>query len=145
VIFEHIHMLNEKSCAYEVVCSRLRYMFAELEIKVRFIALGMSISNSRDVSDWLGVSAEHVFNFHPKNRPIPLGIYIQSFDQHEVESRFFTMTRSLYQTLDSKCGTEPVIIFASDKKAVRLAAVHLSSYTSESRNDNRFLHVLDEE
>ena len=55
------------------------------------------------------------------------------------------MTRSLYQTLDSKCGTDPVIIFASDKKAARLAAVHLSSYTSESQNDNRFLHVFTEE
>lgn len=145
VVMEHIHMINHGSSAYEVVCSRMRYIFAELASKVRFIVIGASIANSKDLHEWLGIEPENVFNFHPKNRPIPLNLYIQAFDQHEENSRFYAMTRSLYHTLDTRCKNELIIIFVSDKKAARLAASHLASYAIGSGQDGRFLNIKGEE
>ena len=145
VIFKHIHLITHGSSSYEVVCSRLRNKFAENDIKVRFIALGMPIANSRDISEWLGIESENVFNFHPKNRPIPLDLYIQSFDQHEATSRFYAMTRSLYQTIDQKGGEDPIIIFVDDKKSARLAASHLVSYATSSGQEKKYVKLKNTE
>jgi pre-mRNA-splicing helicase BRR2 len=138
-VFDHIHMLKENSSAYEVICSRLRFMLAETEKKVRLIALSVSIANSSDVADWLGIQPDNVFNFHPKARPILLDTRIQTFDQHEPNIRFYSMTRLMFQDLMKFSKKKPTIIFVSDKKSARLAAAHLNNYAQS--HQGLFLNV----
>ena len=125
---DHIHMLNQNLSAFEVVASRMRFMLAEIEKKIRIVATGISVANSRDLSEWLGIQSEFVFNFHPKVRPIPLEAVVQSFDQHEPNIRFYSITRQLFLDLGRYAKKKPVIVFVSDKKAARMAAAHLNNY-----------------
>ena len=133
VLLDHIHMLNENSSAYEVVAGRLRFMLAETEKQVRIIGTGISIANARDISEWLGIHGENVFNFHPKVRPISLEAVIHAFDQPEPNIRFYSMTRQLYQDLSRHSKKKSVIIFVSDKKAARLVSAHLNNYATASK------------
>jgi len=93
-VIDHLHLLNHNESVYEVVISRLRYIFIELDIQLRIIAMSCSTANSRDVCDWLGVEESCTFNFHPNVRPIGLDIYIYGFDHYHPKSRFHSMTRN---------------------------------------------------
>lgn len=55
----------------------MRYMSAHLEHTIRVVALSSSISNAKDVSQWLGCTPTGFFNFHPNVRPVPLELHIQ--------------------------------------------------------------------
>ena len=138
-IFDHIHMLNVNSSAYEVVCSRTRLMLAETERKVRIIATGLSIANAKDIAEWLGIQTECIFNFHPKVRPIPLEAVVQSFDQSEPHIRFYAMTSHLYKDLSRYSKKKPIFIFVTDKKSARLCAAHLNDYAQN--NQGIFLNI----
>jgi len=130
VIFEHIHLINSNSSAYEVSCARLRLMFTELEQEHRFIVLGTSIANSTDVADWLGIHLDNVYNFHPSNRPTELDLFVHSFDQHDAGSRFYAITRALYQSIEKDLKKDQILIFVDSKKSARLTSSHLASYCS---------------
>lgn len=131
-IFDHVHMLNEHSSAYEVVASRIRFMLAETEKQVRLVTTGLSIANARDIAEWLGILPECVFNFHPRVRPIQLDAVINNFDQPEPNIRFYSITRQLYQDLQRYSKGKPTMIFVTDKKAARLCAAHLNNYSQST-------------
>jgi len=61
----------------EVICSRMRYISSQIEKSIRIVALSSSLANAKDVSQWLGVSTNNIFNFHPNVRPVPLELHIQ--------------------------------------------------------------------
>lgn len=48
---------------------------------IRIIGLSSSLSNAKDVAQWLGCSTHATFNFHPNVRPVPLEMHIQVFIQ----------------------------------------------------------------
>jgi len=102
-----------------VVISRLRYIFIELDIQLRMIAMSCSTANSRDICDWLGVEDSSTFNFHPNVRHIELDIYIYGFDNYDTKSRFHTMTRNLYRNMNLHTNKESVLIFVSNRKHAR--------------------------
>lgn len=118
-IVDHLHLLNQNESVFEVVISRLRYIFIELDIQLRVIAMSCSTANSRDICDWLGVEDSSIFNFHPNVRPIGLDIYIYGFDNYDPKSRFHTMTRNLYRNMSLHTNKEPILIFVSNRKHAR--------------------------
>ena len=61
----------------EVICSRMRYISSQIEKTIRIVALSSSLANAKDVSQWLGVNTNNIFNFHPNVRPVPLELHIQ--------------------------------------------------------------------
>jgi len=62
----------------EVICSRMRYISSQIGQTIRIVALSSSLSNAKDISQWLGCSATAFFNFHPNVRPVPLEMHIQA-------------------------------------------------------------------
>lgn len=71
-IVDDLHMIGgTNGPVLEVVCSRMRLMSSELEPKLRIVALSVSLSNARDVSQWLGCT---MYNFPPTARPIKLDV-----------------------------------------------------------------------
>ena len=61
----------------EVICSRMRYISSQIERNIRIIAMGSSLSNAKDIAQWLGCSTTGFFNFHPNVRPVPMELHIQ--------------------------------------------------------------------
>ena len=55
----------------------MRYISSQLERNIRIVALSSSLSNARDVAQWLGCGTTAFFNFHPNVRPVPLELHIQ--------------------------------------------------------------------
>jgi pre-mRNA-splicing helicase BRR2 len=54
-IVDDLHMVGgTNGPVLEVVCSRMRMMSSEVEPKLRIVALSVSLSNARDVAQWLG-------------------------------------------------------------------------------------------
>lgn len=57
--------------------SRMRLMSSQLERRIRFVGLSSSLSNARDVGEWIGAPSNGIFNFHPSKRPVRLDVHIQ--------------------------------------------------------------------
>ncbi|VDM67200.1 unnamed protein product [Strongylus vulgaris] len=77
-VVDDLHMIGGTiGPVLEVICSRMRYMSAQLDTSVRIVGLSSSLTNARDIGAWLGCSAAATFNFLPNTRPIPLELYIQ--------------------------------------------------------------------
>jgi len=56
----------------------MRYMSSQIGQTIRIVALSSSLSNAKDISQWLGCGATAFFNFHPNVRPVPLEMHIQA-------------------------------------------------------------------
>lgn len=57
-LVDDLHLLNSPmGSTLEVCLSRMRYISAQLPQPVRIVACANSLSNAKDVADWLGVSA----------------------------------------------------------------------------------------
>ena len=82
---------------YEVIISRTRYVSAQMEIKTRIVACGVSLANARDLGEWIGAPSHAIFNFSPRSgswsctldlfvahdssisQPLDMDIHLQSF------------------------------------------------------------------
>lgn len=52
--------------AYEVLISRTRFVSSQTGINTRIVACACSLANARDLGDWMGASAQNIFNFAPR-------------------------------------------------------------------------------
>ena len=90
MIADELHLMGESSAKYEIVLSRMRYMASALKQEdkesMRIIALSSPIANYKVVAEWLDCSAR--YNFAPSSRPVPLDLFVKSYDHNEPEVRF---------------------------------------------------------
>ena len=94
----------------------MRQISTHMENPFRIIGLSYPIANYRDVSDWLGASYNHSYNFYPNIRPLPLELYFRPFDQVSRKIRLQAMTKRLYQDIKLHSEGESVMVFVSDRK-----------------------------
>lgn len=191
LLVDDLHLLNSPiGSTLEVCLSRMRYISAQLPQPTRIVAVANSLSNAKDVAEWLGVSTSgilHVvhmneitwswaatfvfsfilmpilfvslffvglFNFHPSVRTVPLEISLHGFDLYNRESRLLAMSRAVHQAI--KLYTAPssdegrgrssrklknVLVFCSDRKQCRLAAIDLLLQAAADDQPKKFLHV----
>lgn len=123
----------------EVVCSRMRYIAAQLQKTIRIVALSHSLANAKDVSQWLGCPANGTFNFHPNVRPVPLELHIQGFNITHNASRIIAMAKPLHNAIVKHSSSKPVIVFVPSRKQSRLTAFDLLTYAASERQPNRYL------
>lgn len=68
-IFDEVHLIGEGKEVFEVAMSRVRMMQAQLENKIRIVALSASLANYDDIARWLGIEfPQNTFNFDPSER-----------------------------------------------------------------------------
>lgn len=91
----------------EVICSRMRYISSQIGQAIRIVALSSSLSNAKDISQWLGCSPTAFFNFHPNVRPVPLEMHIQVRDI-DCRLEFYPLIMHSIQCVSEKC---PLILF----------------------------------
>ncbi|CDI87290.1 sec63 domain-containing DEAD/DEAH box helicase, putative [Eimeria praecox] len=157
LVVDDLHLLNSPvGSTLEVCLSRMRYISAQLPQPVRIVACANSLSNAKDVADWLGVSATGLFNFHPSVRTVPLEISLHGFDVYNREARLLAMSRAVHQAIklytaptdDSRSRSsrklKNVLVFCSDRKQCRLTAIDLLLQTAADDQPKKYLHVSDD-
>jgi len=125
IIADELQLLTESGSVLEVVLSRMRYMSSQIEKNIRIIGLAVSIADSKDVAEWLGVQPALCFNFQPIVRPVPLELIIKEFEHNERAARVYAMSKPAYQTIVQQAGKKKSIIFTSDRRQARLTAFDL--------------------
>lgn len=129
----------------EVICSRMRYISSQIERQIRIVALSSSLSNAKDVAQWLGCNTNATFNFHPNVRPVPLELHIQGFNITHNASRLISMAKPTYHAIVKYAPKKPVIVFVPSRKQSRLTAINLLTFCAAEGQPSRFLHCSEDD
>ncbi|KAA0201441.1 hypothetical protein HAZT_HAZT004460 [Hyalella azteca] len=143
-IVDELHLMGNpgnEGPTIEVVCSRVRYMASKKNRHIRILALSSSLANSRDVAQWLGCSTNCTFNFHPNVRPLPLQLYIQSFNNSHNASRLHAMSKPAYLAILKHSPAKPAMVFVPSRKQTIITASDLLTYATADNDSLRFLQV----
>lgn len=145
-IVDELQMVGgEEGPVMEIVCSRMRYISSQIEKQIRIVALSASLTDARDVAQWLGCNPNATFNFHPSVRPIPLELHIQGFNVTHNATRIATMSKPVYNAILKYSAHKPVIVFVSSRKQARLTAIDILTYAASDLQPNRFFHAEEED
>lgn len=128
----------------EVAVSRMRYISSAISRPIRIVALAAPTANARDLSEWLGCSSSHSFNFDPTVRQVPLQIHMQSFDQVHFAARLTSMERPMTHAIKKCPADKPMIIFVHSRAQAVVVATQLSETICVQIPD-RFLRVTKEQ
>ncbi|WVF70387.1 hypothetical protein IAT40_005177 [Kwoniella sp. CBS 6097] len=130
---------------YEVIVSRTRYVSQQTGVPTRIVACSVSLSNARDLGDWIGASSQTVFNFSPTARPLPLEVHIQSFNVPHFPSLMLAMAKPAYLAMVEHASNKPTICFVSSRKQCKLTANDIMTYCLADEDEGRFLNVEKED
>ncbi|KAJ3094675.1 hypothetical protein HK100_006063, partial [Physocladia obscura] len=129
----------------EVITSRMRFVGAQTDNKIRIVALSTSLANARDVGEWIGATPQTVFNFRPDVRPVPLEMHIQGYNIPHFASMMIAMTKPTYLAITQMAVDKPAIVFVPSRRQCRLTAVDLMVHCAADEKEKRFLHCSEEE
>ena len=132
-IINELHLISgQGGPVLEVIISRMRYISSQVENKIRIVAFSASLSNAKDLGEWIGATSHGLFNFPPPVRPVPLEIHIQGVDIANFEARMHVMTKPTYTA---------VVQHARKGKPGNCVCSHKEAYSLDcSRPDDTFKH-----
>ncbi|KAJ9669172.1 Pre-mRNA-splicing helicase BRR2 [Coniosporium apollinis] len=141
-IADDLHMLGGSGgYTYEVIVSRMHAMTLQLESSMRIVGLSVSLSNARDIGEWIGASKHTIFNFSPHVRAVPLELHIQSYTIPHFPSLMLAMAKPAYQAVLQLSPDKPAMIFVPSRKQVRQTAFDLLAACTADNDEDRFLNV----
>ncbi|ORY79259.1 Sec63 Brl domain-domain-containing protein [Leucosporidium creatinivorum] len=142
LIADEIQLIGgEIGPTYEVIVSRTRYVAAQTENKTRIVAFGVSLANARDLGEWMGATAQTIFNFSPGARPLPMEVHIQSFSVPHFPSLMIQMAKPAYLAIVEYAQDRPVICFVPSRKQCRASADDILTYCLADQEESRFLNI----
>ncbi|KAI9331221.1 Sec63 Brl domain-containing protein, partial [Obelidium mucronatum] len=145
-ILDEAHLIGgDIGPTMEIITSRMRFVSAQTENKIRILALSTSLANARDVGEWIGATSHSVFNFPPTVRPVPLELHIQGYNIPHFPSMMLAMAKPAYLAVTQMAGTKPAILFVPSRRQCRLTAEDLMSHCIADDAEKRFLHCSEEE
>ena len=141
-IADDLHMLGgQNGYTYEVIVSRMHYVSLQVESAMRIIGLSVSLSNARDIGEWIGASKHTIYNFSPHVRSVPLELHIQSFTIPHFPSLMLAMAKPTYNSILQLSPEKPAIIFVPSRKQVRATTADILSACEADDQEDRFLHA----
>ncbi|MCJ1252671.1 DEIH-box ATPase [Lignoscripta atroalba] len=141
-IADELHMLGgHGGFIYEIIVSRMHYIALQTENNMRIVALSVSLSNARDVGEWVGATKHTIYNFSPHVRPVPLELHIQSFTIPHFPSLMLAMAKPTYSAVLQMSSDKPAIIFVPSRKQTRATALDLLAACIADDDEDRFLHA----
>lgn len=141
-IADDLHMLGgQNGFIYEIIVSRMHYMAVQTENALRIVAFSVSLSNARDLGEWIGADKHTIYNFSPSSRPVPLEIHIQSFSIPHFPSLMMAMAKPTYAAICATPPDKPVIVFVPSRKQCRFTALDILSYCIADDREDRFRNV----
>ncbi|TPX60239.1 hypothetical protein PhCBS80983_g01906 [Powellomyces hirtus] len=145
-IADEIHMIGgDIGPTLEIIVSRMRYISAQTENKIRIVALGTSLANARDLGEWIGATSQSIYNFKPNVRPVPLEIHIQGYTVPHFASMMVAMTKPTYLAITQLAPNKPSLIYVPSRKQARLTAVDILTYAMAEGAEKKFLHCSEED
>ena len=111
-----------------------------MERKIRIIGLSASLANCREIAEWMGVGSKTLFNFSPKVRPVPLEMYIQSFEGNSFSGRLLAMGKPTYNAIMRHSSNKPVMVYVPSRRQAQLTAIDLMTHSEvkgKSNNDTK--------
>lgn len=145
-IADELHLLGgQGGFVYEIIVSRMHYIALQTENNMRLIGLSVSLSNARDVGEWLGATKHTIYNFSPHVRPVPLELHIQSFTIPHFPSLMLAMAKPTYAAVLGMSPDKPAMIFVPSRKQARATALDLLAACIADDDEDRFLHTAIDE
>ncbi|KAL9003427.1 MAG: hypothetical protein Q9188_003696 [Gyalolechia gomerana] len=141
-IADELHMLGgQGGFGYEIIVSRMHYIALQMESNMRIVGLSVSLSNARDIGEWLGATKHTIYNFSPHVRPVPLELHIQSFSIPHFPSQMLAMAKPTYSSILQLSPDKPAMIFVPGRKQARSTALDLLAACIADDDEDRFLHT----
>ncbi|KAL8729842.1 MAG: hypothetical protein Q9166_004483 [cf. Caloplaca sp. 2 TL-2023] len=141
-IADELHMLGgQGGFIYEIIVSRMHHIALQMENNMRIVGLSVSLSNARDIGEWLGATKHAIYNFSPHVRPVPLELHIQSFTIPHFPSLMLAMAKPTYSAILQMSSDKPAMIFVPSRKQVRATALDLLAACIAGDDEDRFLHT----
>ena len=145
-IADELHTLGgHGGFTYEIIVSRMHYVALQTENNMRLVGLSVSLSNARDIGEWLGATKHTIYNFGPQHRTVPLELHIQSFTIPHFPSLMLAMAKPTYAAILQFAPSKPTIIFVPSRKQSRATALDLLAACVADDDEDRFLHARMEE
>ncbi|KAK3054468.1 Pre-mRNA-splicing helicase BRR2 [Extremus antarcticus] len=142
IVADDLHLLGgHGGYIYEAVISRAQAIAVQLENGLRIIGLSVSLSNARDIGEWIGASKHTIYNFSPNVRPIPLNLHLQTFNIPHFPSLMLAMTKPAYQAILQHASNKPAMAFLPSRKQVRATAQDLLAACVADDDEDRFLQT----
>jgi pre-mRNA-splicing helicase BRR2 len=140
-IVSDLHLIGgAEGPTMEIIVSRMRYIAAETKNSMRIVALSAPVANAKDLGDWMGASANGLFNFPLSVRPVPLEIHIQGFNMDNVGARLLAMSKPVFNSILIHAPEEPAIVFVPGRRQAQLTAIDLQAYATAAGKPQRFVH-----
>ncbi|KAI4262470.1 MAG: hypothetical protein L6R42_002352 [Xanthoria sp. 1 TBL-2021] len=141
-IADELHMLGgQGGFIYETVVSRMHYIALQMETNMRIVGLSVSLSNARDIGEWLGANKHTIYNFSPHVRLVPLELHIQSFTIPHFPSLMLAMAKPTYSAILQMSPDKPAMVFVPSRKQARATALDLLAACIADDDEDRFLHT----
>ena len=141
-IADELHMLGgQGGFIYEIIVSRMHYIALQMENNLRIVGLSVSLSNARDIGEWIGATKHTIYNFSPHVRPVPLELHIQSFTIPHFPSLMLAMVKPMYASILQLSPDKPAMIFVPNRKQTRATALDLLAACVADDEEDRFLHA----
>ncbi|KAL6715877.1 Pre-mRNA-splicing helicase BRR2 [Lecanora helva] len=141
-IADELHMLGgQGGFIYEIIVSRMHYVALQTENNMRLVGLSVSLSNARDIGEWLGATKHTIFNFSPHVRPVPLELHLQSFTIPHFPSLMLAMAKPTYAAILGMSPDKPAMVFVPSRKQARATALDLLATCTADDDEDRFLHT----
>ncbi|KZF25929.1 Sec63-domain-containing protein [Xylona heveae TC161] len=145
-IADELHMVGgQGGYVYEVVVSRMHYIALQTENDMRIVGLSVSLSNARDIGEWIGATKHTIYNFSPHTRPVPLELHLQSFTIPHFPSLMLAMAKPTYHSILQLSPNKPALVFVPTRKQARATALDILSACIADEDEDRFLHASIEE
>ena len=145
-IADELHMLGgQGGFIYEIIVSRMHYIALQTENNMRLVGLSVSLSNARDIGEWIGATKHTIYNFSPHVRPVPLELHIQSFTVPHFPSLMLAMAKPTYTAITQMSPDKPSMIFVPSRKQSRATALDLLAACIADDDEDRFLHAIIED
>ncbi|GAW79840.1 pre-mRNA-splicing helicase BRR2 [Plasmodium gonderi] len=84
-----------------------------------------SINNCKDMGEWIGCKKNDYYNFLSSVRSIPIEIYLHAVSIMNIQNRYLSMQRQVYQTVCKLKKKKNVIIFVTENKMCKTLALDL--------------------
>ena len=145
-IADELHMLGgQGGFIYEIIVSRMHYVALQTESNMRIVGLSVSLSNARDIGEWIGATKHTIYNFSPHIRPVPLELHIQSFTIPHFPSLMLAMAKPTYAAILGMAPDRPAMVFVPNRKQTRATALDLLGACVADDDEDRFLHAAIDE
>lgn len=137
-------MGDERGPVLEVIVSRTNFIGAHTNHQVRVVGLSTALANASDLANWLGISSDGLFNFHPAVRPVQLEVHVAGYPGKHYCPRMATMNKPCFTAINTYSPNKPVLIFVSSRRQTRLTAFDLVSFMATADNPKQWLHISED-